>query len=425
MAWVHKYESSVNGVSDGTSGVMDKLYDWLTGATPGFPGTLFTGVVKNGRLTYSGGGGSPANITLTNMTRAGATFSQADLAFYALGRGGITYWFMCDLGRTSVVGGSRGFLNTGIFAAIVDDSTGVGTSGTSSQRCDSFKTALSQSTFGESVTGSLNSCLHQIWPTYGAVEADFFSDGDRVHVCIRRSVNSYNSYVHFSLGKIDKASSSWVGGEYISGNSMTDLSSDPIATTSQYWASTARPLLSSIGWPQEYNSSGNAPSPRYGGSILRVVGVKDLSNVTQNYCNISLNLLEQNTKTSSTTPTAFGGVAGGASPKWTTSKSDVNSPPSTSKRNPLKESPNSWNGRAPGFGVDIFYQDLFNTPKTIQLLGSVPGIRFINLTGLSDRQAINNEWMIFPIWSREAARTSWDETIHPDSAHLGIAYKLP
>ena len=333
---------------------------------------------------------------------------------------------MCDLGKTSVVGGSRGFLNTGIFAAIVDDSSGVGTTGTSSQRCDSFKSSFTQSSYGDNAAGSLNSCMHQMWPTYGAVEADFFSDGDRIHVCMRRSVNTYNSYYHFSFGKIDKASSVWSGGEYISGNSMTDYSLDSISTTAYYWEDVARPLLSTVTTPQEFNQGGSAPSPRFGGSLLRVVGVKDFNNVTQNYCNISLPIIESITKVTSTCNTAYGGVVGGVSSRWTTTKGTLGIPNlSNRKRNPLKDSPNSWNGRAPGFGVDLFYHDGYNTPKTIQLLGNVPGIRFLNITGLTDRQVINNEWIVFPVWSRDAARTSWDETIHPDSAHIGVAYKLP
>jgi len=422
MAWAHQYEASLNGVSDGTNGLMDKLYDWLTGVTPGFPGSLFTGVVKNGRISNPGGAG---NVTLSNLNRIGTTYHYNDLAFYAVQRSGVTYWFMCDVGRSPVAGGTRGFMNTGIFAAIIDDASSVGTSGSSTARCDSFKAFYNQSTFGDVANGSLNTCLHQIFPTYGSVEADFFSDGTRIHVVMRRSVNSHASYNHFSFGVIDKASTTWSGGEYISGGCVTDLSSDVsrIGFSDPYCLNTNRLCLS--GGPTQVYNSGTTGGARFANSVIRVAGVKDSANVTQNHCQMS-HKLGAVAKISSSNAAALAAITSGGSVGWgMTLGSSSTSPYSSNRRGAIKESPNSWNGRAAGLGVDIFYLDLYNTPNNAQLLGSVPGLRYLNITGLTDRQVINNEWMVFPVWNRVAPTASWDENIHADSGYLGIAYKLP
>ena len=424
MAWVHVYESSVNGVSDGTSGLMDKLYDWVTGATPGFPGTLFTGVVKNGRLPdINGGAAGLGNVTLgAGFLRNPVSIPRDDLAFYGLRRGGVTTWFICDIGKSAAVGGSRTPANLGIFTVMTENAL----IDTPDEVMNSFSSYAS----GINITGGTDSFVHRIWPTYGVVESDFFTDGDRIHVVSRRSVNTYNSYQHFSFGQIDKASSSWVGGEYVDGCCLLDALAAGVSINEwnsahgAYWSATNKRFLSGFESSQWNQFSGGASVASLG--IIRVKNCYDGSNNTQNYCTMGMKPYLTPSKGNFNGFAGFCGVLGGISQGYTINTgSGVNPDYSTAKRMALVESPNSWNGRTGGFGADLFFIDSYNSPKNSQFLGSVPGVRFINIAGLSDRQVINNEWMVFPLWNRSGFHTSFDETGYADSGDFGVAYKLP
>lgn len=416
MAWVKKYESSVNGVSDGTFGLIDKLYDWLTGASAGFPGTLFTGVLKNGGLSA----GANVSVSFNGTLGTPVSIPRTDLSFYALRRNGVTYWIVCDLGKSAAAGGARATPNMGIFFVMTETAT----IDTADELFNTFSGNLSdQPINGANTTGSTSSFMQRIWPTYGAVEADFFSDGDRVHVAFRRSVSTYTSYQHFSIGVIDKASTSWTGGEYMDGCSVNHSLVNGWDEVDGTWHYTNRKVLSgSLRYQFNANNQDTEASYMQPG-ILRVVGIKDISNVAQNYAMLGFRPWDDTiAKTHFTGFAGVVGMLGGVTRGYTVNESVLTSATAT-RRAALMESPNSWNGRTAGFGVDLFAMDLYNTPKTSMYLGSVPGIRFIRIDGLSDRQLINNEWMVFPIWSRGAAHVSADETGYPTSGNFGIAYK--
>lgn len=69
----------------------------------------------------------------------------------------------------------------------------------------------------------------------------------------------------------------------------------------------------------------------------------------------------------------------------------------------ISNSPNAFNNRTAGIPVNVFLYDDEPDPVGSDLyvpLGVIPGVRLINIQNLNPKDVINNDWMVFPIQSK-------------------------
>ena len=198
-----------NAACASTEVMMNELYDWVTGATAGFPGgSVFTAGVKD--ATPAGSLAIPGHNSIGRWAAPNSgTISAARQRLYRIQRGGVDYWFMLDI---AYVGGGVSLPNLGLYSWLTTDL---------GKTADQFA-AMAVAAPGSSTTSPYASACY---PAHGATAYHFFTNGEVIHVAFKRSHTSTSSWQHFSFGKLQKpAGASWVGGEYFSGCDAPDSS---------------------------------------------------------------------------------------------------------------------------------------------------------------------------------------------------------
>jgi len=419
MTWYTK----TNDACASTEAMMNELYDWLTGATAGFPtgvtaefpsGPLFTAGIKDA---------TPANsLTIPGSLASGrwaspnsTTISAARQRLWRMERGGVAYWFMLD---AAYVGGSPSLPNLGLYCWL---STTLGTT------ADNFAAlAVAAAVTGSPTSPYASAC----YPAHGATAYHFFTDGRVIHVVFKRSHTTTSSWQHFSFGKIQKPTgATWVGGEYFHG------CDGPETTTAASWDYTDssvsgaltidHPPLLSCG-SSSYGSGTNYGSATslFRRGFIRVVGAKAATTpyTAASYCALGTNIAAAAPTMSQNQGATH--ILGGASKPLTGAGVGA-----TRNRSIFSAAANTWNQRSAGAGVEIFYYDGANdaaaTGPSCLYLGSIPGIRFISIENIADEGVVNQDWRAFPLSNRTTYNNVIGENGHTKTGSLGVAYKMP
>lgn len=419
MTWYTK----TNAACASTEAMMNELYDWLTGATAGFP-TGVTAEFPSGPLFSAGvKDATPANsLAIPGATAAGrwaspnsTTISAARQRLWRMERGGVAYWFMLD---AAYVGGSPSLPNLGLYCWL---STTLGTT------ADNFAAlAVAAAVSGSPTSPYAAAC----YPAHGATAYHFFTDGRVIHVVFKRSHTTTSSWQHFSFGKIQKPDgATWVGGEYFSGCDAPEVTT---AASWDYTDSTGSgcistdtpPLLSSGITSYGGGSTAYASASPFRRGFVRVVGAKASMTpyTAASYCAIGTNLAVA--PVSASQNQGYTHILGGASRPLTGLGVGA-----TRNRSIFSAAANTWNQRSAGAGVEIFYYDGANdagaTGASCQYLGNIPGIRFISIENIDDEGVVNQDWMAFPLSNRTTYNNVIGENGHTKTGSLGVAYKMP
>lgn len=413
----------------GTDGMMDELYDWLTGhpVHPGFPvDKRFTGGVKAGSsssFTLKCGPTGTTNVVNDAgrfPTLTSGTFSSTAQKLYRLGRGGVDHWFLLD---TAYVGNATdNMINRGLFCWITE-TTGVSAAGFSS-----FVEAAQVEAAGSPSTVAPAGC----WPTFGATSYHFFSNGNSVHVAFKRSGVSSSSWQHFSFGVIDKpVGATWVGGEYFTGGvapvtSVSYPNSWDLNHIDGWNPGIGAPLpFCSAGYGNDNSISIYPYQNLFNLGFIRVIGANVIKPPypSTKYCHLGGGLDQGLTG-------AHAHRLGSVQILGAASTETLAFPPTTTGHlgtpycSPIGAGANTWNGRSIGVPPDFYYLDYPATSR-LQYLGTVPGVRFLDVSNIAEAQTINNDWMCFPLANKTTVRREISDQAHIKSGRLGIAYKLP
>jgi len=416
-----------NAVCAGTDDLISKLYAFLNtapwGAGPGvLVGELDAVSPPTGNpVTIAGSAYYPRwsdTLGVINGTRQ---------KLWRFTNGLVDYWLMLD---TAFLGAGTPELahpNTGLFALLTSD-----LGKTAAQFKTLYDNGHPVGVVANNVTAPrFASC----YPAYGASEYHFFSDGYVVHVAFKRVTPYGESWQHFSMGTIRKASASWTGGEYFSGCCAAspsalrwDYENNP-KQTGQY----GNIVLSSNGETDRYVDSSTSTSDPCGKGIIRVVGVPDAYTPltrTVNYCALGDILGRVNSSTFlpnllASDSDAVGSVSvlgGHSTPHHIIGRgaTEPNTRPTLASQ---ELTPNTWDNRAPGIGVDLMCFEPINSSRW-QLLGSVDGIRMVNVKYLSDADVVNTDWKVFPLATKFPAHPEVGEFGNTNSGNLGIAYRF-
>lgn len=87
---------------------------------------------------------------------------------------------------------------------------------------------------------------------------------------------------------------------------------------------------------------------------------------------------------------------------------------------PVDQTPNAFNNRSPGFPVQVFLRDNQSGGSNLsRMLGSIPGVRIINIKNLNAKDLINTDWMVFPMQSKNLGSSG----VFANSGNYGVAFK--
>lgn len=411
MVWVYKEN---NSCSD-TKTMIDELYDWITrtDSSPTFPvGSVFTPGVKADTI---------ASLTVSSETTSrfsapnSSTLGSSRVRAYRFLRGGVDYWFVLDVASQ---GGTPNFPNLGLYCWITTDT------GKTSAQLQALITAANAATPSSPTTPIAMAC----YPTHGATKYRFFSDGEVIHVAFKRTHPSTSSWQHFSFGKIQKPpGATWVGGEYFSGGDAGTVGSG----WDLYEIFNGNFRVMTV-FGAVYDEHGTEVITSGGNNCfgqVRVVGAYDNRQTVGpqpvNYCKMGFEPFLTTPVVNTTDYTGRVGILGGSGFRMAglgVSGSGVGY--SGKQASILAAGPNSWNGRSPGVGVDLFYRDMVVTSR-YQYLGCVPGIRFVIMENITEDVPLNQDWVVFPLGNPDVANETYSDYGHIKSGKLGVAYKLP
>lgn len=406
------------GACNGTSDMLDKLFDWID--TP--PWTPVAGGITAGlkAVTPSAAGDLilTGNASWPRWVASAGVLGYQRQVMWRFSTGDIDIWLINDKAYNSSASAGCNYPNTGIFAFMT---TTVG------QGVDDVKTLYTteRQTYANPEDNSppiLASCH----PAYGAVTYYFFSDGMEMRVCFKRSTPAGDSWQHFSFGKIRKASEEWEGGEYFSGNCA------PHAGRAALWDYNANAgsfcagnhLVLSGSADDRFTDGFYGNSDPSGRGFIRVVGAQECFNTAPrvtNWCSLGeqLHLPAENGVDPANAACGAVSVLGGHSAGWHITSYGSYVPSIVTQ----DISPNTWDGRAPGVGVDLLIYE-WDPAKRWHLLGSADGIRFVNISLLSEAEVVNTDWMVFPLSTTAASHPVVGEFGIVGTGNLGIAYKF-
>lgn len=440
MAW----ETEAAGAVNGTDELLTKLAEWLEDplrSWSGSPGIITCDATVRGSAgvdnilicseTDAAAVNGSVNHPRWDITDAVISAARQKLWRFEKDDGvnaPVDFWFMVDIAET---GSPVDFPNMGVFVLLTSD---VGK--TPAQFRDLYYDGHPNDT-GVIADNPTAPRFSSVYPSYGADLYHFFSDGYTVHVAFRRTTIYGTSWQHFSFGSISKASAAWEGGEYFSGCCAGPSNIDCWDYSGDYghaYGVRSGLLLSSTTRANRYEI-GAYETDCCAKGVVRVVGVPDAFHPTTrtvNYCALGDPLLGMSglvvtPNTVGTTEDAVGSAAilggVGAYQQIKGSTSLV----ATAQTFPTLAAqdlcPNTWDNRAPGIGVDVLSFDYLLTSRW-QLLGSVLGVRFVNMAYLNEEAVVNTDWKVFPLSTSNPANREPGGQGNTCSGTLGVAYRF-
>jgi hypothetical protein len=414
-----------SGACAGTDDLLNKLFAWMAtepwGAFAGSWIGELDGVAPptGNSVTVSG------NTSFPRWSESAGVINGTRQKLWRFTNGDVDLWLMLDTAYQGAGVAELDHPNCGIFALLTED-----LGKTASQFKAMYEDGHPAVVVADNVTAPrFSSC----YPTYGAAEYDFFSNGQQVHVSFKRVTPYGESRQHFSFGTIRKASAAWDGGEYFSGCCAPSSSSDQwdYENTPKPAGQYGNILLSSNGDTVRF-STGTTTSDPCGKGQIRVAGIPDANaplTRTVKYCAIGDIFSRLNTGTelpgiTGSSSDAVGSVAvlgGHTTPHHIVGRGTAPSVRPTLATQEL--CPNTWDNRSPGVGADLLAFEPINSNRW-QLLGTVDGIRFLNVKYLSEGQVVNTDWKVYPVSTQAAANRGAGEFGNTNSGNLGIAYRF-
>lgn len=440
MPWVHK-----TGSCTSTIDMLSQLYDWVTGSvvdgvSPFPPARYFTPGLKEvtpsvaapGKIAVSvrpglnncgkwavGLGAENLTKVVTDITGSPESLravSRERMTLYRLGRDGGDYWVFAD---NAFIGGSNNFRNIGFFGWFTKDT------GTAA---DDF-TALWESSFSYNHSGNSVQRASAVYPSYGADTFHFFTDGDCIHVAFRRVAGGSSSWQHFSFGLAEKpAGSNWEGGEYFSGSAAADSILQWNKISNYAFTQGCTHLLNSHGNLDALFNGGIGGMDPHPHGFIRAEGATACNQqnyaVPCNYAAIGAPMFSGGGDITHSAQYydafALAGVVGAASNGTQVAYADIGVE-GGSLLGALELTPNSWNGRSPGYGVELYIAD--PDSNRWRYLAKIPGVRFLNVENLEAEQIVNSDWIVFPLSNKVTANAEHSDSGHTCSANYGVAYR--
>lgn len=400
-----------SGTCSGTDGLLEAICDFIDAETLNFT------VIRRAATPSSSAGNLQLLHANWDMWQdCAGLIDYRRQKMYTIQHGAVEIWLIADMAYVGNPNPGNDYLNQGIFAYLTETTV----------TPDGFKGLYADGVSGANPNTAPR--LSIVSPAYGATDYVIRSDGDRIHVSFKRSTSGGDAWQHFSFGSIEKADS-WVGGEYFSGCAGGSILADwDYAVTPGGYATNNSNLLSSAGYRTNRYLLTDSQGPHpYGKGIIRVVGAKlgFSPYAATKWCVIGDPVTGQISESSATGRNELVGSVGvmNALSCYQGIASRVCTDLANS-RALLDLSANDWDKRSVGLVPDLFIFD-YQTPSVgWQYLGSIPGIRFINIEFIADGATVNNDWHCYPVSNRYGSSPVYGEHGFLGSGNLGIAFKF-
>jgi hypothetical protein len=360
MTWEHLTDTCAS-----TDEMLSDLCDWAAG----FSTAPFTKEAVGGAGVYT----RSESVTLAGNAPS-ATFTAT---LRCLSRGGQRYWLAHNE-------------SNGIFCKLSKAATAITAS---APTFDSMTV----------VSGGDHSRASRCYPVSGANKYWFFKSDDdmTVHVRFRRANGSWQA---FSFGKMEKTDDAdWTGGEYFDPQCASDELAQWTLSASSAIHYINRPLFGSS---TTYLPTAGNPVDVYGFGVYRV----DYAGLTYALASIAPG--------TDLDPATYGHAKvclyGGAQ-HYDFGFVDTNTS--------LATSPASFNARSAGQPPLLFLYDRAGTGLMLYM-GTVPGVRHLNIGTMVAEQTVNDDWVVFPETSTGPGDATHG-TGYVSSGILGVAYYAP